>query len=98
MMRSLYAIYRKEMGHYFVSPVAYVVVAMFLYVSAYFFNLYVREIVEQSFGMPADFDAPAQVLRAFLGLLALRTITHAVRMKREAEEARDQGAGSDDEA
>jgi len=59
------------MGHYFVSPVAYVVVAMFLFVSAYFFNLYVREIVEQSFGMPSDFDAPAQMLRAFLGLLAL---------------------------
>lgn len=74
MMRSLYAVYRKEMGHYFVSPIAYVVVAMFLFVSAYFFNLYVREIVEQSFGMPADFDAPAQVLRAFLGLLALLSL------------------------
>jgi ABC-2 type transport system permease protein len=71
MIGSLYAVYRKEMGHYFVSPVAYVVVAMFLFVSAYFFNLYVREIVEQSFGMPSDFDAPAQMLRAFLGLLAL---------------------------
>ena len=32
-MKGLYAIYRKEMGHYFVSPVAYVVVGVFLAVS-----------------------------------------------------------------
>ena len=37
-MRGLYAIYRKEMGHYFVSPVAYVVVGVFLFLSGFFFN------------------------------------------------------------
>jgi len=70
-MRSTYAIYRKEMGHYFVSPVAYVVVSLFLLLSAFFYNLYLRDVVEQSFGMPPEFDAPSQLLRAFLGLLAL---------------------------
>ncbi|HXX18463.1 MAG TPA: ABC transporter permease [Candidatus Acidoferrum sp.] len=71
MMRSMYAVYRKEIGHYFVSPVAYVVVSLFLLLSAFFFNLYLRDIVEQSFGMPPEFDAPSQMFRAFLGLLAL---------------------------
>lgn len=71
MMRSLYAVYRKEMGHYFVSPVAYVVVSLFLFLSAFFFNLYLRDVVQQSFGMPPEFDAPSQMFRAFLGLLAL---------------------------
>ena len=33
-MRNLYAIYRKEMGHYFVSPIAYVVIGAFLFISA----------------------------------------------------------------
>ena len=36
-MRSFYAIYRKEMGHYFVSPIAYVVIAAFILVSAIVF-------------------------------------------------------------
>src|ERR1700723_124917 len=64
-MRSLYAIYRKEMGHYFVSPVAYVLVGLFLFLSGFFFDLYVNAANEQS---P---DAPTGVLRAFLGFLAL---------------------------
>ncbi len=79
-MRGLYAIYRKEMGHYFVSPVAYVVVSLFLLVSGFFFGLYLTDAIEQSmqaelqgmrFGMPPPFDAPSQVLRGFLGFLAL---------------------------
>src|SRR6202167_3273482 len=64
-MRSLYAIYRKEMGHYFVSPVAYVLVGLFLFLSGFFFDLYVNAANDQA---P---DAPTWVLRAFLGFLAL---------------------------
>jgi ABC-2 type transport system permease protein len=71
MMRSMYAIYRKEMGHYFVSPVAYVIVSLFLVLSAFFFNLYLGDILQQSFGQSGGFDAPGQILRAFLGLVAL---------------------------
>ena len=79
-MRSLYAIYRKEMGHYFVSPIAYVVVSLFLLLSGFFFRLHLNDAIEQSlqaemqgmrFGMQQPFDAPTWILRAFLGLLAL---------------------------
>ena len=37
-MKAMYAIYRKEIGHYFVSPVAYIIVGVFLLLSGYFFN------------------------------------------------------------
>jgi ABC-2 type transport system permease protein len=78
-MRNLYAIYRKEMRHYFVSPIAYVCIGVFLFISAYFFDFFLRVIIQQSFqmemqsmqfGMPPQFDVPGQVLRAFLGLLS----------------------------
>jgi ABC-2 type transport system permease protein len=77
-MRSLYAVYRKEMGHYFVSPIAYVVIGVFLVVAGFFFNIYlaavIRESFEQSlqsmqFGGPSQFDVPGVVLRAYFGLL-----------------------------
>jgi ABC-2 type transport system permease protein len=64
-MRGLYAIYRKELGHYFVSPVAYVIVGLFLFLSGYFFVLYVNVANEQ------EPDAPTWILRAFLNFLVL---------------------------
>ena len=78
-MRNLYAIYRKEMRHYFVSPVAYVCIGLFLLISAFFFNFFLSAVIQQSFqmemqsmqfGMPPQFDVPGQVMRAFLGLLS----------------------------
>ncbi len=78
-MRNLYAIYRKEMRHYFVSPVAYVCIGLFLLLSAVFFNFFLSAVIQQSFqmemqsmqfGMPPQFDVPGQVRRAFLGLLS----------------------------
>ncbi len=74
-MRSVYAIYRKEMGHYFVSPVAYVVVAVFLIVAGFFFRLYTGLAIEQSMemamqGMASNMDVPGEVLSAFFGLLS----------------------------
>ncbi len=79
-MRSIYAIYRKEIGHYFASPIAYVVVGLFLILCGFFFNLYLRDAIRAAleaemqgmrFGMPQTFDVPSQVVRAFLGVLAL---------------------------
>lgn len=79
-MGSIYAIYRKEMGHYFVSPIAYAVVGLFLILCGFFFNLYLSDAVSASvqaamqgaqFGMPPQFDVPSEVIRAFLGVLAL---------------------------
>ena len=65
-MRSMYAIYRKEMGHYFVSPVAYVIGGFFLFLSGFLF----RSVRERRQTSRAP-DAPTWVLRAFLGFLAL---------------------------
>jgi ABC-2 type transport system permease protein len=36
-MRGLYAVFRKEMGSFFVAPIAYVVIASFLFISGFFF-------------------------------------------------------------
>ena len=47
-MKGLYAIYRKEMGHYFVSPVAYIIVGVFLILTAYFFNRLLVVLIQQS--------------------------------------------------
>jgi ABC-2 type transport system permease protein len=78
-MGSLYAIYRKEMGHYFVSPIAYIFIGLFLILTAFFFNVILAEVIKQSFqmemqgmrfGAPSDFDVPAAVMRSFFGLLS----------------------------
>ena len=78
-MNSLYAIYRKEMGHYFVSPVAYVVVGVFLALSAFFFNYFLSAVMQQALqmqmqememGMHPNIDVTMEVMRAFFGLLS----------------------------
>src|SRR5271156_1398422 len=78
-MRSLYAIYRKEMGHYFVSPVAYVVVGVFLALSAFFFNYFLAAVMQQALqmqmqeleiGAHPNIDVTMEVTRAFFGLLS----------------------------
>ncbi len=74
-MRGLYAVYRKEMSHYFVSPVAYVVVCIFLVWSALIFNSLTARIIAYSYeaamqsmqGAQMNVDVPTMVLRYFLG-------------------------------
>jgi ABC-2 type transport system permease protein len=78
-MRSLYSMYRKEMGHYFVSPVAYVLVGVFLLLSAFFFDRILTIIIQSSmqqemqamrFGGAQAIDVPGLVMRNFFGLLS----------------------------
>ncbi|HEY0704850.1 MAG TPA: ABC transporter permease [Candidatus Acidoferrales bacterium] len=78
-MQSFYAVYRKEMGHYFVSPIAYIFIGVFLFLGAYFFNLFLAAGIRESFqmemmgmqgGLPPQIDVPGQVMRAFFGLLS----------------------------
>jgi|ERR1700683_1991467 len=79
-MKGLYAIYRKEMQHYFVSPVAYIVVAVFLLLCAFFFTRLLAYMIEQSFEMSMqgmqmgggamNFDVPSLVVRNFFGILS----------------------------
>ena len=74
-MQGLYAVYRKELGHYFVSPVAYAVIGVFLLLCAVFFNYFVSAVITQSAqqqfqGMGGPIDMPGEVMRAFFGLLS----------------------------
>lgn len=78
-MKNAWAIYRKEMGHYFVSPIAYVFIGIFLLIGAYFFNAILTYMIQQSlsaqmegmqFGGMQNFDVPSMVIRQFFGLLS----------------------------
>jgi ABC-2 type transport system permease protein len=78
-MNNILAIYRKEMGHYFVSPIAYVFIGLFLILTAFFFNFFLQAVIQQSlsmemegmrFGMAQNMDVPSEVMRAFFGLLS----------------------------
>ena len=77
-MRGLIAIYRKEMGHYFVSPIAYMVAGVFLVLTGFFFYQFVVLFTENALqatmqgmrmGRPPEIDAPGLVIRNFFGLL-----------------------------
>jgi len=99
-MKGMYAVYRKEMSHYFVSPVAYIIVAVFLILAAYFFTqllaVYIQRAFEASFeegqfgGGGAAFDVPSLVMRSFFGVLStlLLFLTPMLTMSVYAEERR----------
>src|SRR3984957_4846387 len=79
-MRSIYAIYRKEMGHYFVSPIAYVAVGLFLILAGVFFDSDLSQAIDYAMqmqmqgmqmGAPQPFDVPSQVMRAFFSVMAV---------------------------
>ena len=96
-MKGMYAVYRKEMGNYFVSPVAYIIVAVFLVLAAYFFNQLLRVIVQQAFeaGLEDQFggapiDVPSAVMRNFFGVIStlLLFLTPMLTMSVYSEERR----------
>ncbi len=77
-MRGLIAIYRKEMGHYFVSPIAYIVAGVFLVLTGFFFYQFVAIFMERAMdatmqsmrsGRAPEIDVPGMVIRNFFGLL-----------------------------
>jgi len=76
-MKGAYAVFRKEMSLYFVSPIAYVAVGAFLFLAGVFFQGILAEATEYSmraamqamqFGTPFEFDVPSQVMRGFFGV------------------------------
>jgi ABC-2 type transport system permease protein len=98
-MKGMYAVYRKEMGHYFVSPVAYVVVGVFLILAGYFFNQRLIQILQEvlqsdvttsQFGSQQPIDVPAVVLRNFFSILStlLLFLTPMLTMAVYSEERR----------
>jgi ABC-2 type transport system permease protein len=79
-MRGILAIYRRELGGYFVSPIAYLVIGFFLLATGFFFYNYLSfysqqalmaQMQAQRFGGPPEMDVPGLVLRSFLGLVAM---------------------------
>jgi ABC-2 type transport system permease protein len=74
-IKGILAIYRRELGGYFVSPIAYVVTGFFLFLTGYFFDNLLTDVIDYSirmqaqsqFGAPPQFDAPALVIRNFTG-------------------------------
>ncbi|MDX2032803.1 MAG: ABC transporter permease [Blastocatellia bacterium] len=77
-MKGILAIYRREVSSYFVSPIAYVVIGMFLLATGFVFSIILSNIIERTMmmqmrsaqmgGMP-DIDMPMQVIRAFVGFI-----------------------------
>src|SRR5579863_5735382 len=78
-MQGFIAIYRKELGHYFVSPIAYIFIGLFLVLSGFFFIFFLNTFIQDAmamtvqsmrFGTPPEIDVPGLVTRQFFGLLS----------------------------
>jgi ABC-2 type transport system permease protein len=83
-VRSVWAIYRREMQHYFVSPIAYVVGGVFLGVAGFFFNgiltFMMREAMQMGFqaaqmgGAAPPLNVPGMVVQNFFAVLGSLTL------------------------
>lgn len=79
-MRGILAIYRRELQSYFVSPIAYIVIGVFLVLCGLFFYRLMNDVVQYGFQMqmqgmqggmpPQDIDMPGIILRSSLGLVS----------------------------
>ena len=98
-MKGIYAVFRKEMSLYFVSPIAYVVVGGFLLLAGFFFQTFLEIIMQQSmraamqsmqFGQPFDIDVPGETMRSFFGVCGtiLLFVVPMITMGAYAEERR----------
>jgi ABC-2 type transport system permease protein len=79
-MKNIIAIVQRELGTYFVSPVAYVVLTIFLLLSGMFFQNAISQVLQMSRmqamqamqgGQSAPMDVPAVVARYFLSSLSV---------------------------
>ncbi len=77
-LQGVIAIYRKEMGQYLVSPVAYVVLGMFLLIGGLFYYTILTFYMERSlaasmqamqFGTPPEVDVPSMTINSLFGVL-----------------------------
>ncbi len=77
-MKGILAIYRRELGSYFVSPIAYIVIGFFLVATGYFFSTFLEVFIQRSFmaqmqagqfGAPPAMDVPMLVIRNFAGVI-----------------------------
>src|SRR5215471_12622615 len=67
-MRNMISIYRRELGAYFVAPIAYAVTGIFLLIAGFFFYYLLSDYARQSmmqFNGPSAMDVPSSVAREF---------------------------------
>lgn len=80
-MKKTFAVYQKELKHFFYSPIAYIVIAAFVIIAGIFFYLYLSSFVEAAFmdmirsqqyrTQPQKFNVNLQLIRPFFWNLAL---------------------------
>ena len=76
-MQNVLAIWQREMKAYFVSPIAYVVLTVFLFLSGFFFITILSAVIQQSmmqgqFGQGAQpVDVPGIVTRSYFGTMSV---------------------------
>ena len=92
-MQGLYAIYRKELSHFFVSPVAYAIVGFYAFICAAVFNFSLGQAVQQAAQMEmqgggAPVDLPGIVLQGYFMFIAtlLLFVVPMITMSTFAEE------------
>lgn len=79
-MKGILAIFRREMGSYFVSPIAYIVIGAFLVAAGLVFWIILSNVMQYAMmaqmqsaqrggGPPPDIDVPVQVIRSFVGFI-----------------------------
>lgn len=84
-MRNIWTIAKREYDHYFVSPIAYVVAFIILFILGIYFAIIIGATAQQAFyGAPAPDITPINWLFVFLLLFASPAIT----MRSLSEEAR----------
>lgn len=100
-MRKTFAIFQKELKHFFYSPIAYIVIAAFVIITGFFFYLYLSQFVEMAFmdmvrsqqfrTQPQKFNINLQLIRPFFWNLALISlfVLPLVTMRLFAEEKRN---------
>ena len=79
-MRNILAIYRRELGSYFASPIAYIVIGVFLFITGYvFYDKMLSPIITQVMqyrmqamqqGQSGDIDVPLELIRSLMGFAA----------------------------
>lgn len=76
-MKNILAIWQREMKSYFVSPIAYVVLTVFLFIAGYFFYIILTSLVQQTMMQAAygqgspPVDIPGMVSRSFFGTISV---------------------------
>src|SRR5438128_187131 len=79
-MRNIFAIVERELRTYFISPIAYVVLTMFVFLSGIFFRAILSQVLQfamtnslqaQRTGGETPIDMPAMISRGFLSTMSV---------------------------